>query len=385
MKRILKIVVVAAIIILVAVEVLLRFQLAKSEKDFISNVKKTIIKDMNGKQKVIRRIHSYMYFDRNGTFSILPNSCGYHKSYDDPSKPVIIKINSNGLRGHELQRSYDNRILFLGDSIVFDGGVPLERTFVYQLENKINQHGRVTEIINMGTTDIGVDQYFKKLIYHGVYLNPDYLFIGFYLNDSISPQGYLGPDSLDTIEKLFETGYFLQIRIIQKLLKLYRTMKYSMKKEFRDRFEWINRYKEKEYYNDSVEFAKLIEEARLDWGAAWLPASWGKVRYYLGRINKICIEEGIKPVIICFPVEAQVYANNEWKALNYPQKQLEKIADEFNMAFLDLLPLLQKTKPKGIFADQCHYNAAGNDLIAELIYQSINNDRKISRDLSIDK
>lgn len=358
---------------LLIIELVLTSTEKKKEAYLKAKIESIIKHDQNKKdKKIIRAIHNYMYFDSNNSFRIYPNSIGFHKSYDDPSRPVIISINSSGYRGNDLRNDYDKRVVFLGDSIVFDGGVPLERTFVYQVEKKLrSKSGLNFEFINMGTSDVGIDQYYIKVKEDVCTLEPDMLFIGFYLNDAVSSQGYLGLSSMDLLEKVMNSDIFFRFQIMRKILKLYRQIKYSLKDEFRKRFKWVPRYNMRKYYTDKNESKTLIEEAYLDWGAAWLKSSWAKTRYYLEKIKKICESENIELTVFMFPVEMQIYSSLDWEELEYPQRRMKEISDELGIEFFDLLPFLKEYKNERMLADQCHYNLKGNDIVSDVIVEII--------------
>ena len=180
-----------------------------------------------------------------------------------------MKINSEGIRGEELLESPRKRILFLGDSIVFDSGVPLSKTFVYQFEKMLNS-GKSDrsqydiEVLNFGTTDAGIDQYFLKLKFHGLKLDPDYVFLGFYLNDAVDPQGYLGTENMDIVERLLDSRILVHFASARLFKKLYRSIKYTTKIEMRNRFRWVKRYRTGSFIYDDEEFKKVVSEADQD-------------------------------------------------------------------------------------------------------------------------
>lgn len=332
--------------------------------------------DNVSKKNVYRRIHDYIYYDINGCMRFTPNVIGIHRSYDDPKRGILIKINSEGFRGFEVLDVPKKRILFLGDSIVFDGGVSEQDTFIYRLEeflnNGCNSRKDINiEILNFGITDSGIDQYYLKLKYHGLQFDPDFLFLGFYLNDAVSPQGFMGAHALDFIEKLLESNFMSNFEISSYFEKFYRNIKYSNKKEFKERFRWTSRYNKKEFYRNRDEFIQLIQEANLDWGAAWVPESWVKVKFYLKKIKEICNQSGIKLVVFCFPAEAQVYSDIKWSEFDYPQEQLGIITDKLEIPYFNLLPYLRKYRDRNLFADQCHYKVEGNKVVGDILIELI--------------
>ncbi|MCG6892116.1 MAG: SGNH/GDSL hydrolase family protein [Desulfobacteraceae bacterium] len=343
----------------------------------------------HGRRFAWKPIHRYLYYDHNGCVRLKPGAVGIHRSYDHPDKAVLIRVNKEGIRGPELLDNPENRILFIGDSIVFDGGVPLKTTFVYQLEQKLNgdagKGGRHrTEILNFGTSDAGVDQYYLKLKYHGASLKPDFVFIGLYLNDGVSPQGYLGAENLDGFERWLESDFLQPFSLPAHALKWYRRVKYAGKRELRERFRWVARYRKGEYLHDAKAFQQMVAEADLDWGAGWVPARWEKISYYLQKIKNLCDRLDIRPVVFFFPVGPQIYAKIDWPALDYPQRQIEKISTQIGIPFFDLLPYLRELSDKQLLNDQCHYNSEGNDAVAEILFRIIKENDRIFGGLARD-
>lgn len=142
-----------------------------------------------------RRIHDFFYYDPNGCFRIVPNAVGLHKPFIG-EKPIVVKINSRGFRGPEPRTTPTRRITFIGDSIVFNGGIEYDQTFVATIEQSLNNTsttGKLPyECLNLGTTDAGIEQDYLKSKYHALMLRPEAIVLNFYLNDSRPPTGVSG-------------------------------------------------------------------------------------------------------------------------------------------------------------------------------------------------
>jgi len=94
--------------------------------------------------------------------------------------------NSHGLRDDEIYEKLDNefRILVTGDSQVFGLGVNRKNVLSERLEYLLNRNSnKFYNVVNAGIAGAGTD-YIKSYIKHyGLELNPDYIIIGFYVND----------------------------------------------------------------------------------------------------------------------------------------------------------------------------------------------------------
>ena len=360
-------------------EIYLRVRAASSQRSYTGRAAGLMAASM--KDMTARRIHEYFYTDKNGAIMIYPGAVGFHKSYDEPDKAVIIRINSLGLRGEEPDGRARKRIAFIGDSIVFDGGVPLEKTFVRMLEDGINALAGGddvphADILNCGTSDSGIDQYYLRLKHHISRLECDYIFLGFYLNDAVDPQGYLGSMSPGTLEKILESGIISRLHIARKLKHIFRRLKYSSSNDLKKRFRWAGRFNKKDYYRNKEDLVTLVSEADMDWGAAWIPGTWEKVGYYLRMIKETVEDSGARLVIFSFPAEPQVNTNVDWEDLDYPQRMLAEKASEIGVVYHSLMPYIKKSAAGGIFADQCHYTAAGNALVARSLLDIITGNRE---------
>jgi lysophospholipase L1-like esterase len=382
-RKITKAIIVSAIVALVVLslaEGILRLKDLKAEKKMKQQINALLKSDKE--KRIYRRMFDMCYIDRYGCYRILPNSICWNKSNDDPSKRLLININSQGLRGEEPLSAPDKRIVFIGDSIVFAAEVRQEHTFVSLLEKYLNKgiddrKAYKREVLNFGIRDTGIEQYYYRLKYHAFEMNPDFVFIGFYLNDSVSPQGYVGATNLDPFEKFLESKILINLKVAAYTENLYRMIKYTSKKDVRKRFRWTKRFRKKEYYSDKNELTTMIEEADLDWGAAWLPASWDKVRLYMEKIKEMCNARSTKLAVFCFPVEPQIYSSVQWADMDFPQRQLRKICEELKIPYYDLLPSLKKFRNKEMMDDQCHFNRVGNRIVASELYAIIKDNPEI--------
>ncbi|MFH0909470.1 MAG: hypothetical protein V1929_11980 [bacterium] len=316
------------------------------------------------------KIHDYFYFDTNGCFRIVPHSVGLHRPYEGKT-PVSININSQGFRGPEPEANAATRIVFVGDSIVFDGGVTDENTFVRLSEEALNhslpEHNRPANCLNLGTTDVGVPQYLAKVRHHALLLEPSIIVLGFYLNDSRPPQGFLGEDGYSTAERRLTHSPLYGLLTIQQLHAMYRRVKFSHDKQLSVRFQWADRFGSRRWVDNQEECERLIDEAQYDWGAAWVDGSWDSVEHYLRSIADMCRQQDVLLVVVCFPASPQVDFAGSFPRLFLPQDTLAKICMGMSVPFLDLLPALRNHKDEHLFNDQCHLTSRGNQIVADVL------------------
>lgn len=312
------------------------------------------------------KIHDNFYFDRNGVSRIRPNTRGWHRGYDE--QPILVEINSDGFRGPEVRSSPAQRIIFIGDSIVFDGGVQQEETFIALLEDKFEKDGHRVEIINAGTTDVGVKQYLLQAKHSRFErYEPDLIVIGLYLNDSRPSQGFLG-ENQDKIFNIFSHFLLNRLALTHYIKQGYIAMQYKRGKKYSGRFNWIPRFNSGLWKDDLEEFQQTVKEAQFDWGAAW-NSSFEKIIYpTLMELRDLYVKTGAKFAVVLFPVSLQVQTNLTDPFIDIPQRQLSMFANEAGIPFFDLLPDLRAYRGLWPFADHAHLNRKGNQIVADIIY-----------------
>jgi len=97
---------------------------------------------------------------------------------------IPIRINSDGFRDDEFQRDWPGeRILVLGDSVVFGSGVREEDRFTEQLAASGFDRGRKVAVWNLGVNSYSFDHYLGIARQEFLGLEPDVVVVGFTLND----------------------------------------------------------------------------------------------------------------------------------------------------------------------------------------------------------
>jgi lysophospholipase L1-like esterase len=111
----------------------------------------------------------------------------------DPNDPLV---NADGFRGREYEvgKSDAIRIIALGDSVTFGRGVPLESTYAKLLEDRLNREERGSlryEVLNLGVGGYNSRQQLEFYKKKGRKYEPDFLVIGFILNDATPESEHL--------------------------------------------------------------------------------------------------------------------------------------------------------------------------------------------------
>lgn len=116
----------------------------------------------------------------------IPDAKGWESCYGECQ--IQVSINSQGLRDREI--SYEKasgitRILMLGDSTTAAMQVPLEETFVKQLESELNDNAGSWEVLNAGVNAYGTDNELLFYRLEGQKYDPDIVFLNMYLANDI--------------------------------------------------------------------------------------------------------------------------------------------------------------------------------------------------------
>lgn len=284
---------------------------------------------------------------------------------------LTLKTNSLGLRSDDSSlNGREKRILLLGDSITWSGYLPVEKTFVKELENLLNKEKEFkVKTINAGIGDVGLEEeilFLKEIIDK---INPKLVILSFYLNDSRPSVGF------ETEKGLYWAKLLQKSRLIDVIYNNIRVQMFLMRNNLLGkgyRYRWLYLSKNPQWIKDRAYFRRMISEANLDWGAAWEDDSWGMVNRNIDELKSISREKGFKLFIVCFPVSFQVYAEF---LEDIPQRRLADICAKSNILFLDLLPKLRENNNSALFYDQCHLNIAGQSIVSEELARFIINNK----------
>ena len=153
-------------------------------------------------------------FDEQLGWSLVPNSYGISTR---TGQAVEYRINSKGLRDDETTYAKpDNsyRIVIIGDSHTFGFGVPMEQHFTQLLEGYFDN----VEVINLGVSGYGVDQFYWSLEQEGLKYQPDLVIavsLGYYGHrhmyterfDAHKPKFEWDDDDLVVVNRLVKPKY----------------------------------------------------------------------------------------------------------------------------------------------------------------------------------
>lgn len=276
------------------------------------------------------------------------------RGYFDDDNGVMIKINSLGLRGPEIDRVKPPgvfRVLGLGDSFTFGVGLREEHTFLRRLEHSLNANpltpGQRYEVLNAGTQGYNTRDEVLYLEHRWLELDPDLILVNFFINDAYSDAAffymrqalgiYVEPAEWARYSRLLDlVVHSLHVRKIRRA---------------------VEEYYRSHYFSDPEHSLDQGAGARMDWRLS---------RAALGRAKQLADERGIKIALVIFPELQDLDGNYPFEAIH---RLVAETAESMAMPVLDLLEVLRGRKDRDLWVHRSdhHPNEIASELIAEAI------------------
>jgi len=278
--------------------------------------------------------------------------------YDDPQLPfhhypqksghyygVDFKINSQGFRDREFSVKKDEnvkRIMFLGDSFTLGWGVPFDSIYSKKLERGINKTEPKFEVINLGIGNYNTSMEIELFKQKGIQFDPDYIILMFFINDA-EPT----PATTTSFKYSMIKNSYLMAFLFDRYVKL--------RASFDQQFDWRKYYSE--LYNEN---SPALE----------------KCRQALKELADICRKKDIGLLFVNIPELRELKEYSLAMATDF----IRVAAEEENVSFLDLLPVLRKHEPLSLWVtpEDPHANEKANTIIADAILDKIKSENLIT-------
>jgi hypothetical protein len=244
---------------------------------------------------------------------------------------VRVKINSYGMRDDEPWAEPAKRIVIIGDSFTFGFGVPQEETFPILLEKEINKGGEVYDVLNLAVAGYTIQDEVNVLRYKGLKWDPEWVIIGYVLNDpEIEP--------VQELPSYFDQPHWWQFSHVLRLFA--RGFKKIQ----------INIYGSGDYYQ---------------YLHAYQP-TWQSVITGFSEIKEMATEHQTKVMVLIFPI-----LDTDWSVYPYHNihRQVADLAEQNGFVVVDLLPYASKYPPQDlrVSLQDGHPNASLHRLAVEAI------------------
>ncbi|MBP0026967.1 SGNH/GDSL hydrolase family protein [Roseofilum reptotaenium CS-1145] len=316
-----------------------------------------------GLTEIIFRVYNYLH----PSFIFHDNS--YNRFRGQPLAPEYnFRLNSQGFKDVEFQvEKAPNtfRILGIGDSFAY-GVVPYNYNYYTRLEEKLKQRDDRVEIINMGIPNLSPKDYLALLVTEGLALNPDRVILSFFIGNDFD-------DSKRSIESYSYVFSFWKFLI--DLQNSYEGTVIHGNLEYQDDLPTLT---DEKYLQIEIGRSDLfrVDNSELE------SKVWGAMTY-LREIKELCDRQNIELLVILIPDELQVNPNLQSKVIDsqemnlqdfdfsLPNQYLQEELNEAEINFIDLLPYFQGySEFEQLYKpNDSHWNIAGNELAAELIFQ----------------
>ncbi|MGD8509314.1 MAG: SGNH/GDSL hydrolase family protein, partial [Syntrophobacterales bacterium] len=298
-------------------------------------------------------------------WELVPGASGFGRA------GTYIHINADGFRDldYPLEKKVTVfRIMVIGDSFTFGQGVNLEDTYSKQLERRLNDMGKTSEVISCGVIGYGMWQYLETLERKVIPYKPDLVILGLFIDDiptSVSPyedlQNWPGTNPfVKDASGLMSRSY------------LWNFLKNS-----------ITFVETKYRYLRGHNYLKGIEKRKEATGPAhpestWYPIMYGKLpkdiysdfAETLHTFMRICETANIQVLVVLIPDAAQMH-EPERQEVNLFVAQTCK---DIGVPFVDVTKRFEKEEdPRTLylFPLDAHTSPKGHRLIADSIFEQL--------------
>lgn len=248
---------------------------------------------------------------------------------------IMVQTNEIGARGSKLLpfQNFDNNLVFIGSSVVLGWGVKNSDTLSSQVEKMSNRDGHNWQVVNAGIGNYNAKRTISNYFSNLEDFNWDTIVYGYFVNDA---------------EKLVRNnGNFITRNFMVGVLawKFWATISNK--------------------WGSLEEYYKAIYDPRNE--------GFVEMKKSMERLAKHCEEKSIRCVIAMIP---DIHQTQPYK-LGFIHDAVQAIADENNMEFLDLLPVLEPYQAEQLWNEynDPHPNAIAHEIMGQKIYDHLISER----------
>jgi lysophospholipase L1-like esterase len=249
---------------------------------------------------------------------------------------VPVRTNSLGLRDREISPDKTpgvRRLLVLGDSMTLGWGAAEQDTYPRTLERLLNRDGIRYEVINAGVGNYNSAQevaYFKA---RGIYLQPDEVMLGFYINDA-------EPTPAPSVNVIAQHSY---VYVLASSL-----------------WDAVGRHSGVRPTLVSY-YEGLYDEGNPGWSAC---------REALIELSRLCRKAGIELSVVLIP---ELHAPNRDYPFRAVHARIAALVEQNGARVFDVLPAFEGIEPRTLWVSpgDTHPNARAHAVIATAVYGSM--------------
>jgi lysophospholipase L1-like esterase len=309
---------------------------------------------------------------KNGV-RLYPNVNAMIRNHTLSKLDVQIRTDSLGLRGPQLgpKQPGEFRILHVGDSITFGDYMDEPETIPSLIQQQLEASGKRAVVLNAALPGANASDEFYHFLELAQSVQPDLVLVGAYLNDAQeSKRFYIRTLRFPFNVSRFLTWAFQRFQLINTE-ELFSGSSYGdIDESWREKFKGGRPLRSGDQYGSRLGFDFEIYNAAKDFGLAWNPEAWDRLRVLYKTFSEEARKNGSQVAMHLFPVKMQVYAKSDILDTT-PQQSFLSICQELNIPCYDLLPKLREAavgiKPQDLYYDHCHFKPEGNKLVARLV------------------
>ncbi|MBI3820690.1 MAG: SGNH/GDSL hydrolase family protein [Planctomycetes bacterium] len=286
-----------------------------------------------------------------------PSQKGYERGNEDFGEWVPLTVNSLGLRGGEIPEhklTGEKRILCIGDSFVFGGGLGDNDTFPAHAQQLCAAPPETIRWMNAGGNghDGRESAGFLELYYPK--LRPDITIFGWNWNDLISITGESSQKFENNLHNPLADGLAGFFHVEPLTIRRFSIMKWL--DYYRNPYKW------EEYSQDK--FNKYRNDVIAGATGANSEAAWQVSMRVLNRMSELCKQNGGKYFVLAMP-------ELTWKESEtfVGMPRLAAVLEKLNIPFVDAQPAYYEAVKAGRHMvqrlDPTHPSAEGQRVIAQ--------------------
>jgi lysophospholipase L1-like esterase len=309
-------------------------------------------------------------YDPDYLFKFSPHSTIDYTSHEFSQ---VTTFNSRGFKDYEYdyEAKPENtfRAIVLGDSFTVGLEVPLEKTFVKQLEHKLRAQfpQKKIEVLSVATNGWSTEQQLLFLTKEGLSYQPDLVILAY----------YVGNDQIDNAQRnlfTYENDKLLVNTNRPLSQSSLRGMYYGLSSNFH-LFNFVQslywKLREQTGTSSAVNYESAFVPYVQEELSPEVKAVWNKTFALLNAMRYQLGQQGIPLVIAVIPDRVQeTPMRTEGIDLSHPQRLLKLYGKHAAVPVIDLLPAFRAHKNEQLhFEKDFHWNEKGHELAAEQLVQ----------------
>lgn len=333
---------------------------------------------ITGVTLILSEITFRVYHKINPTFLFTDRS--YNRWRGKPgSQDFEFTLNSKGFKDVEFTTEKPEgvyRMIGIGDSFSF-GIVPYQYNYLTLFEEKLSQENPKVELINMGIPGMGPRDYLSLLVNEGLEVQPDMVLLSFYIGNDFMDNQFKAQ------ERQRERSYVISfVRSLIKLQTQYEGLVFNPNNSL-TYVDDAPTHTDEYYLNDTKNKSNMFVKNPAD------DIFEGYVKDAVSdilKIKEICDYRNIELVVVIIPDEVQVDQNLQAKIVEMfdsddpdkldfrlPNRMLKETFIKNEIKYIDLMDefIAASGKTRLYKPNDTHWNIAGNQLAAEVLFKKI--------------